>query len=232
MANINLLPWRQTQRTLRKRQFFLLLGSAIFVGLVCCITIHSFIQSKITIQERANTVLQKEIDRLNIRVIRIKQLQKKKAEMITRLKIIHKLQTDRPLVVRFFDDMTKIIPSGVYLTEIKRVGEEITVTGEAESNTRVSQLMRNIEESPWLSNPVLLEITTDDEGNEHINDFKVQFKLSSTDVDQTEEDMEREARNKYSVKPKAVSNESDIRDVEDTKAKIQELAKKFEKTND
>lgn len=97
--------------------------------------------------------------------------------MVARLHLIQELQASRPLTVRFYDELVRIVPKGMYLNNLKRVGNHITVQGKAESNTRVSELMRNIEKSSWLQDPALTEIKRD-KGDSHFRrEFTLKLKL-------------------------------------------------------
>ncbi len=113
------------------------------------------ISRQITFQNENNDFLKNEIKKLDQQIAEIQALQKEKAQLLARMEIIQQLQTNRPQVVRLFDGLVHTVPEGLYLTNLTRTGPSIVMDGKAESNTRVSTFMRNIEASNWLKNPLL-----------------------------------------------------------------------------
>ncbi|WP_317932190.1 PilN domain-containing protein [Halioxenophilus sp. WMMB6] len=159
MAKINLLPWRDELRAEKKKEFYTILaGVAILGGLVAFAWI-SMVNGQIESQKVRNDMLNREIAQLNKKVAEIKALKKKRADLIERMEVIQNLQGNRPQIVRVFDDLVRKIPDGVYLTELNRKGKQISFSGIAESNNRVSSLMRQLDESPWFEKPNLLSVT-------------------------------------------------------------------------
>jgi len=158
MTKINLLPWREDRREQRTQQFYAVLATVASVVLVIMVGVHFFLASKINGQEISNARLKKEIKILDRKIGEIRDLKKMKTALIARMTIIQALQTNRPQVVHLFDEVIKILPEGVHLTEIERQGAVVTLIGMAESNTNVSTLMRKVEASKWLQAPVLGEI--------------------------------------------------------------------------
>ena len=155
MPRINLLPWREEQREQRRNQFYAVMagaiaaaGLAVFVGVLVINTIIGH-------QNGRNDVLKEEMKLLDIRIAEIKSLQSKKDRLVERMQIIEQLQQSRPEVVHLFSEMATALPDGVYLTEIKQSGSSLNIDGVAESNTRVSALMRNVDKSGWLTAPDL-----------------------------------------------------------------------------
>ncbi len=155
MPRINLLPWRDELRTERRNQFFIALGAtAGLVALLILIgnlTFGSFISH----QQDRNRMLQSEIDLLNIKIKEIIDLEDQKDRLLARMEIIEQLQRSRPSIVHVFEELVTTLPDGVYLNEVKQNGTRLEIIGSAESNTRVSALMRNIDKSEWLSSPDL-----------------------------------------------------------------------------
>ncbi len=155
MPRINLLPWRDELRAERRNQFFVALGAA-FAGAALIILIGNLtFGGIIDHQQDRNRLLQSEIDLLNIKIKEIIDLEDQKDRLLARMEIIEQLQRSRPGIVHVFEELVTTLPDGVYLNEVKQNGSRLEIVGSAESNTRVSALMRNIDASDWLSSPDL-----------------------------------------------------------------------------
>ena len=131
------------------------------------VVLHFFLSYQIACQDRLNDSLRTEVAELDKKIIEIDNLQKEKENLLARMGIIQQLQSDRQKIVRLFDNVTRTVPEGLYLTTLNRTGVQLLIEGKAESNTRVSKFMRNIEASAWLSNPVLNLIQADEKGKEN-----------------------------------------------------------------
>jgi len=158
MPRINLLPWRAEQRQERKKQFFMALGGAAIVAVGIVYLSKLTVEGWITNQSGRNTILTHEIAELDKQIEEIKGLENQRERLIARMKVIGELQRSRPEVVHLFDEIVKAVPEGIHLTEVKQTGNHIELQGMAQSSTRVSTLMRNIDSSPWLTQPELVEI--------------------------------------------------------------------------
>jgi type IV pilus assembly protein PilN len=184
MPRINLLPWRAELRQQRKKEFLVaLLAAAIFGGVIVYgskLTVEGWISS----QQNRNTILKNEIAQLDKQIEEIKGLENQRERLVARMKVIGELQRSRPEVVHLFDEIVKALPEGVHLTEVKQTGNRIEFQGVAQSSTRVSTLMRNIDASEFLSDPSLDGIQTVASGQEHVS----QFKLFAQQVSTTNED--------------------------------------------
>jgi len=160
MAHINLLPWREEQRKEQQRQFaFVALGSAILAAAVVWYA-HLFMSGLIDDQSQRNNFLQKEIVKVDAQIKEIKELAKTRKNLIARMRIIEDLQSRRPQIVHLFEEIAATIPEGVTLKNLQHQGKLVSLKGEAQSNARVSIYMRNLENSEWLTNPVLGVIQT------------------------------------------------------------------------
>lgn len=176
MTQINLLPWREKEREDKKRHFFVILGGAVVTSMLIMILSHVTFEKQIGHQLERNTQLEKEIKVFDRQIAAIAQLKKTKAALIARMKIIQELQANRPQAVHLFDEIVRVLPQGVHLSKIIRKGDIVTLVGQAESNTNVSDLMRNIEASRWLVSPILSEIKKDgNEKNQKLNAFSLQM---------------------------------------------------------
>jgi type IV pilus assembly protein PilN len=155
MPRINLLPWRDELRTYRRNQFYVALGGAAVCAAAVIGISYLIFDSIINQQKGRNNILQEEIEVLNIKIEEIIDLEDKKDRLLARMEIIEQLQRSRPGIVHVFDELVQTLPNGVHLTSVKQSGQRLEIAGSAESNTRVSALMRNIDKSDWLMDPDL-----------------------------------------------------------------------------
>jgi len=164
MPRINLLPWREEDRKRRQREFLVAMGGA-FVGAVVVLggLLFTFSQM-IDTQSDRNARLTEEIAVLDKSITEIDGLERQKERLLARMEIIEQLQRSRPEVVHLFDEMTRQLPEGVYLTGLKQTGSQVELKGVAQSSTRVSALMRNIDGSEWFADPDVQKVETTDKG--------------------------------------------------------------------
>jgi type IV pilus assembly protein PilN len=161
MPRINLLPWREGQRKERKLAFLVALGVAVIAAVVTTFAAYLLYDSMIAGQERRNQQLRTQIRTLDKQIEEINNLESDKQKFIARMEIIEKLQRSRPEIVHVFDEIVKTLPDGVYLTGVKQLGSrKLKFDGVAQSSTRVSSFMRNIDGSEWLRNPELEVVQT------------------------------------------------------------------------
>lgn len=160
MPSINLLPWRQALRQRRRKEFLIGIGAAVALAVVVTLLAHLTVSSMIDAQKRRNELLKAEISELDKAIEQILALEEQKARMIARMQVIDTLQSSRPEVVKLFDQIVGTLPEGVYLTSVKQSGKKIEFNGVAQSSTRVSAFMRNIDASESLSAPELKVIQT------------------------------------------------------------------------
>ena len=155
MPRINLLPWREQERKIRRREFMVAGGAAIFAAVIFVLGGKLLYSSWTDAQNEKNTLLKKEIVKLDAQIADIQDLENRRQRLLARMEIIEKLQRKRPEIVHLFDEIVKTVPDGVYLTAIKQTGNKLEIHGVAQSSTRVSTFMRNIDSSVWMDNPVL-----------------------------------------------------------------------------
>jgi type IV pilus assembly protein PilN len=160
MPRINLLPWRDEQRKERKLRFLVWLGGAAVGACVTAFVGYLLMDSMVSAQEQRNALLKEEIRELDKQIEKINSLEADKARFIARMEVIEKLQRSRPEIVHVFDEITKQLPDGVYLTGITQTGTRLKFEGVAQSSTRVSAFMRNIDGSSYLKNPELEVVET------------------------------------------------------------------------
>ena len=155
MPRINLLPWREQERKVRRREFLVALGAAAFAAVIFVLGGKLLYSSWIDSQTAKNNLLKKEIVKLDAQIADIQDLENRKQRLVARMEIIEKLQRKRPEIVHLFDELVKTVPEGIYLTQMKETGKKLEIKGIAQSSTRVSTLMRNIDSSAWMDNPQL-----------------------------------------------------------------------------
>ena len=160
MPRINLLPWRVAQRKERKLAFFVALGIAALAAGVTAFAAYLMYGSMIDGQVRRNNELRTAIKKLDKEIEEINSLESAKQKFIARMEIIEKLQRSRPEIVHVFDEIVRTLPEGVYLTAVKQNGMRLKFEGVAQSSTRVSTFMRNLDGSQWLRNPELEVVQT------------------------------------------------------------------------
>ena len=183
MAQINLLPWREELRKEQQRQFLTILGlSAVLMGLIV-LAVHIQIAGMISNQQSRNDFLKQEITKVEKQIKEINNLAKEKKRLLSRMEVIETLQRNRPEVVHLFDEIVKVMPEGTYLSSLKQNGKALELNGMAQSNARVSALMRNIDSSPWLSQPQLQVIKKDDKKKAGDEDER-SFTLKAVQVSQ------------------------------------------------
>jgi type IV pilus assembly protein PilN len=157
---VNLLPHREAARKRRREAFFVALGVAAIAGVLLCGAVYSWYQAQISGQQGKNTFLKTEITRLENQIKEIAGLQQEIAALRARQMAVEDLQGNRNLPVYLLDELVRQLPDGVYVTSMKQENQVVLLTGVAQSNERVSELLRNLSNnSPWLTRPELIEIT-------------------------------------------------------------------------
>jgi type IV pilus assembly protein PilN len=160
MPRINLLPWREQERKVRRREFIVAAGAAVLASILFMGAGKLVYSGWIDSQNAKNNLLKKEIVKLDSQIADIQDLENRKQRLVARMEIIEKLQRSRPEIVRLFDEIVRVVPEGVYLTQIKQTNRKLEIHGIAQSSTRVSTFMRNIDASTWMDNPVLQVVET------------------------------------------------------------------------
>jgi type IV pilus assembly protein PilN len=179
MATINLRPWREERRERLKKEFVQVIGLFAFAAVAIWFAWNLAVNSLVSHQQTRNKLLETEIVSLDKKAKEIRDLKAKKVDLVDRMKVIQGLQGTRPIIVHLFDELAKTVPDGVYYKSIVRTGMKISVEGAAESNQRVSTLMRNIDESEWFANPNLTKVQANTSLGEQGNDFFVTFDIST-----------------------------------------------------
>ena len=177
MAQINLLPWREEFRQEKKKEFYTqLVGVCIIAGLVAFLWVGS-VNGSIASQDERNRILQDEISLLAKQVKEIEQLKQERRELIDRMQVIQDLEGKRSIIVHYFDAFARAVPDGVYLRNVQRKNNVITVSGVSDSNNRISNFMRQLDESEWFSEPNLNKVVASPELGEQSATFTMDVKL-------------------------------------------------------
>ena len=186
MPRINLLPWREAERKKRQRDF-LVATAGSFVAAIAVVGMTMFAyDSMIDNQNARNQRLENEIVELEKSITEIDGLERQKERLLARMEIIEQLQRSRPEIVHLFDEITRQMPEGVYLTGMKQSGAAVELRGIAQSSTRVSALMRQVDASEWLDDPGVVKVETTESGPARQAEFTVNLKQVSADADDME----------------------------------------------
>jgi type IV pilus assembly protein PilN len=188
MPSINLLPWREAERKKRQRDFGVATAAAV-VSAVAVVVATIFVYSQmISGQEARNKRLTDEIVELEKSITEIDGLERQKERLLARMEIIEQLQKSRPEIVHLFDEMVRQLPEGVYLTGMKQVGSRVEIRGVAQSSTRVSALMRQIDASEWMTDPEVERVETTQAGASRQAEFILYLKQlrSNSDMEDAE----------------------------------------------
>lgn len=173
MANINLLPWREERRQELKKEFLtILVASIVLAGLVLFVANRVY-SAWIDNQNGRNEYIKRNIDELNRQVTEIKELEDKRRQLLDRMKVIQDLQGTRPLVVHVYDELVRTLPDGVFYQSLTRKDKKLDIVGVAESNNRVSSLMRQLDKSDWLESPNLTSVQAAPDFGEQASAFKM-----------------------------------------------------------
>ena len=177
MIRVNLLPHRAEKRRARQIQFAAFGGISLLLGIAVVGIVHVAISTQISYQESRNKYLKDQTVILDKQIDEIKKLREQTDSLLARKNVVENLQTTRSDVVHLLDQMLRILPDGVYLKSLKQNGNKINLLGSAQSNARVSTLMRAIEDSPWLELPSLVEIHASGGGSSRESEFTLNFNL-------------------------------------------------------
>jgi len=176
-GKINLLPHREERRKRARVHFGVMGGMTAALGIVIVAAGWLVLSQRISAQEDRNRFLKSEIAKLDKEIDEIREVKDKIAALLARKQVIETLQTDRVQTVYLLDELVRQMPEGVFLKSMKQRGSGIELVGYAQSNARVSTLMRNIESSPWLASPNLVEIKAVNLGKMRISEFNLRLQL-------------------------------------------------------
>jgi type IV pilus assembly protein PilN len=183
VIRINLLPWREARRKAARQHLGVLGGMVAVLGLLIVGAVHLTIAGYIAVQSDRNEFLKRENVRLDKEIEEIKKLKSEIAALLARKQIIERLQADRAQAVYLLQELVQQVPDGVYLKTIRQTGLKINMVGYAQSNARVSTLMRNFAASPYLENPDLVEIKAVNVSNKRVSEFNMNVSLKQLQTD-------------------------------------------------
>jgi type IV pilus assembly protein PilN len=181
MANINLLPWRDELRLEQRKEFFTVLFCFALSAIVVVGVFKFVFDVRIENQQARNAYLESQISDLNTKIKEIEDLKKQKSDLVDRMSVIQSLQGDRPEIVHIFDEIVRALPDGVYFNSVTRKGSVLNFKGAAESNNRVSSLMRQLEASSWMSGPSLRNVIKNTDFGPQGNSFELTVSIVSAD---------------------------------------------------
>jgi type IV pilus assembly protein PilN len=178
MNRINLLPHREIRRAAQQREFWIMAGFAVGLAATIVACVHGVNEGLIENQLSRNKFLEAKIADLDKQIEEIKRLKEQTQALLARKQVVESLQGNRTEVVHLLDQLVRQIPEGVHLKAVKQTGAKVTIVGYAQSNARVSTLMRNLESSAWLESPNLIEIKALTQGNTRLSEFTLTVNLS------------------------------------------------------
>ena len=186
MIRVNLLPHREEARKRRQQQFGVLAGISLAIALLVAGAVWLFLDQQVT-QQHANVAYMKgEIAKLDKEIEEIRKIREETASLLAKKQVVEGLQSNRSEPVQLLDQLLRQLPEGVYLKAIKQAGPKVNITGYAQSNARVSTLMRNLGASPYLENPELVEIkavASPDKSGNRINEFNMNISIKRAQPD-------------------------------------------------
>jgi type IV pilus assembly protein PilN len=199
MIRVNLLPHREEKRKARRRQFYALSGLVVVLAGVIWFFGFTIISGYISTQDSKNAFLKTEIDVLDKDIEEIKKLREQTDALLSRKRVIESLQANRTETVHLFNELARRVPSGIYLKGIKQAGQKVSLVGYTQTNTRVSTLMHNLDESPVLERPELVEIKATTIDKRRLGEFSLDVYL----VRQTTDSKGKSASAKSAATPPA-----------------------------
>ncbi len=162
MAKINLTPRREELRAEKQKQFVVMMLGAVIIAAGLVFLWKTDTDNRIAYQQSRNAYIETATKQLDKQIKEIENLKRQRDELLARMKVIQDLQGKRPVIVRVFDELVRTLPDGLFFTDLKRTGERLDIVGMAESNSRISNLMRQFEESEWFTGPNLSNVAAAD----------------------------------------------------------------------
>lgn len=175
MAQINLLPWREEMRQEKKKEFLTQLGGVCLLTVLVAFVWMRSVDGAITEQNARNNILDSEIKLLESQVNEIQTLKKKRKALLDRMQVIQDLEGRRAIIVHYFDEFSKAMPSGVFLVALTRKGEGFVIDGISESNNRISEFMRQLEDSDWFKDTSIISISSEPDAGAQAQKFSLRL---------------------------------------------------------
>jgi type IV pilus assembly protein PilN len=186
MIRVNLLPHREEKRKRRQQQFIVLAGMAAAFGLLVAAAVWVFLDRQVDQQMQNVAYMKGEIAKLDKQIEEIRKIREETASLLAKKQVVEGLQSNRSEPVQLLDQLLRQLPEGVYLKAVKQTGAKVNVMGYAQSNARVSTLMRNLGASPYLENPELVEIRAvpaPDKSGSRVNEFNMNISIKRAQAD-------------------------------------------------
>ena len=184
MIRVNLLPHREEKRQRRQKQFAVLAGIAVALGLLVAGAVWFFLDQQVDQQQRNVAYMKSEIDKLDKQIEEIRKIREETASLLAKKQVVEGLQSNRSEPVQLLDQLLRQLPEGVYLKQVKQNGAKVNIMGYAQSNARVSTLMRNLGASPYLENPELIEIkAVPGPAASRVNEFNMNISIKRAQAD-------------------------------------------------
>lgn len=183
MIRINLLPHRQLKREQRKKQMAVGAGIAVAIGLVVGLLGHTYLSGRVDTQRMRNAYLAEETKKLDAQIEKIKAIKEQTADLMARKQVVEGLQTNRAESVHLIDQLVRQLPEGVWIKTVKQTGQVVNIVGYAQTNGRISTLMRNLDSSEWLEKPELVEIKAVALNNNPISEFGMNVRVKRAQVE-------------------------------------------------
>lgn len=177
MIRINLLPHRQEKRAQRKKQMAVGAGVAAAIGLVIGLLGHTYFSGRVDTQRARNTYLSEETKKLDAQIEKIKTIKEQTADLMARKQVVESLQTNRAESVHLMDQLVRQLPEGMWIKSVKQTAQIVNIIGYAQTNGRISTLMRNLDGSEWLEKPELVEIKAIAQNNSLISEFSMNVRV-------------------------------------------------------
>ena len=188
MIRINLLPHREEKRKRRQQQFQILAGISAVLALLVGGVVWLYLDSQVTQQKASVAYMKQEIDKLDKQIEEIRKIREETASLLAKKQVVEGLQSNRSEPVQLLDQLLRQLPEGVYLKAFKQTGPKVNISGYAQSNARVSTLMRNLGASPYLENPELVEIkavSSPDKSGSRVNEFNMNISIKRAQAETT-----------------------------------------------
>ena len=187
MIRVNLLPHREEKRKRRQQQFGVLAGISLLIGLMVAGAVWFFLDTQVTQQQENVAYMKGEIAKLDKQIEEIRKIREETASLLAKKQVVEGLQSNRSEPVQLLDQLLRQLPEGVYLKGVKQTGAKVNVSGYAQSNARVSTLMRNLGASPYLENPELVEIKAvpaPDKSGNRVNQFNMNISIKRAQAEE------------------------------------------------
>ena len=176
MAKINLRPWREELRAEKQKQFVVMILGAAIIAAGLVFLWKTDMDNRIAYQQSRNAYIETATKQLDAQIKEIEDLKRQRDELLARMQVIQDLQGKRPVIVRVFDELVRTLPDGLYYTDLQKTGDVVKIVGMAESNSRISALMRAFEESDWFADPGLANVSAADSSRAGYSQFNLTVK--------------------------------------------------------